>query len=67
MIWLIVYGVLALLTFTVLTILATISVKEENSIFKFPVYHVQIGKLIVMSLFFPFVWIAIIISAIVNR
>ena len=66
MIWLIVYGVLALLTFIVLTISATISVKEENSIFKFPVYH-QIGKLIVMSLFFPFVWIAIIISAIVNR
>lgn len=56
MIWLIIYVVLSLLTFVALAILETIIVR-----------HVRIIRLIVMSVFFPFTWIAFVISIIVNR
>lgn len=54
MAWLIVYGVLSLLTFVVLTISTVVGIKEANSIFKFPIYRVQdcLFRLILLSIFF---------------
>lgn len=69
MAWLIVYGILSLLTFVVLTISTVVGIKEANSIFKFPIYRVQdcLFRLILLSIFFPFTWIALIIQIFVDR
>ena len=67
MIWLIVYGAFALLTFIIVTVISTVDVVEKNSIFGFPVYYVSVKKLVLSSLFFPLYWFVVIVNVIVKR
>ena len=65
MIFLIIYGVLALISFVLFLIFTEIAVKDQNSIFSVQVFKVNYWKIVLMALFFPLTWIAGIIHAIV--
>lgn len=66
MIFLIIYGILAAISFVVFYVLTEISVKENNSIFKYEVYRTSYLKVLGMAVFWPFTWAAAIIHAIVD-
>lgn len=65
--FLIVYGILAFLSFVLFTILAEVYAKNVNSQMKFDIIQIGIVRLALMGLCFPIVWTKIIISIIVNR
>lgn len=65
MIFLIIYGILAAISFVVFSVLTEIAVKEENSVFITNVYRTNYLKVLLMALFWPLTWVAAIIHAIV--
>lgn len=65
--FLIVYGILAFLSFVFFTILAEVYAKDVNSQLKYDLIQMSIVRLALMGLCFPIVWTKIIISIIVNR
>ena len=66
MIFLIIYGVLALVSFVLFLLFTEMAVKDQNSIFTIEVFRVNHIRILVMALFFPLTWIAAIIHAIVH-
>lgn len=66
MIFLIIYGVLALISFVLFLLFTEMAVKDQNSIFTIEVFKVNYIRILVMALFFPLTWIAAIIHAIVH-
>lgn len=65
MTFLIIYGILAAISFVVFSILTEIAVKEQNSIFITDIYKVNYLKVLLMALLWPLTWVAGIIHAIV--
>lgn len=65
MTFLIIYGILAAISFVVFGVLTELAVKEENSLFISNVYRTNYLKILLMALFWPLTWVAGIIHAIV--
>lgn len=65
MTFLIIYGILAAISFVVFGVLTEIAVKEENSVFITNVYRTNYLKILLMALFWPLTWVAAIIHVIV--
>lgn len=65
MTFLIVYGILAAISFVMFDVITEIAVKEENSVFITNVYRTNYLKVLLMALFWPLTWVAAIIHAIV--
>lgn len=65
MTFLIIYGILAAISFVVFCVLTEIVVKEENSVFITNVYRTNYLKVLLVALFWPLTWVAAIIHAIV--
>lgn len=64
--FLIVYGILALVSYIVFYTATEINAKKNNELFERDVYKVSIGKVLIMSIAFPITWISGIIHVIVN-
>lgn len=66
-IFLIVYGILAFLSFVFFTLAGEVYAKDVNSQLKYDLIQMSIVRLALMGLCFPIVWTKFIISIIVNR
>ncbi len=66
MLFLIIYGALAFVSFIAFVFLTEIAAKDRNEIFKVQVYQVNYFKILVMAVFFPLTWVAAIAHAIVE-
>ena len=66
-IFLIAYGILALVSFFLFTAAAEINAKETNSAVWYEMVSVSLTKLLLMALCFPAVWMKFIIHTIVYR
>ncbi len=65
MTFLIIYGILAAISFVVFGVITEIAVKEENSMFITNVYRTNYLKVLLIALFWPLTWVAAIIHTIV--
>lgn len=59
-----IYGVLALTFFIFLEVFSIIQCKEDNKMFKIPVYRPNHFRTLVCALFFPIVILIVLISVI---
>ena len=59
-----IYGVLALTFFIFLEVFSIIQCKEDNNMFKIPVYRPNHLRTLVCALFFPIVILIVLISVI---
>lgn len=66
-IFLIIYGILALIFYIWLLVGATKKVEKTNRMFIRPVAHVSIYKLLFSSLLFPLIIIYSVVTAIIKR
>lgn len=66
-IFLILYGILALIFYIFTLVGATKDVEKTNKIFVTPVVHVSIYKLLLASLIFPLIIIYAVVTAIIEH
>lgn len=66
-IFLIIYGILALIFYIWLLVGATKKVEKTNRMFVIPVAHVSIYKLLFSSLLFPLIIIYSVVTAMIKR
>ncbi|MBR1526404.1 MAG: hypothetical protein IJ640_07065 [Prevotella sp.] len=65
--FLIVYGILALVSYVVFYTVTEIEVRRDNKLFIYDVYHTNPWKCLAMAVVFPLTWVTVILQAIIGR
>lgn len=65
--FLIIYGILALISYVIFYTLTEIEVQRDNKAFVRDVYRTNPWKCLAMAVVFPLTWVTVIIQAIIGR
>lgn len=65
--FLIIYGILALISYVIFYTLTEIEVQKDNKMFVCDVYRTNPWKCLAMAAVFPLTWVTVIIQAIIGR
>lgn len=65
--FLIIYGILALISYVVFYTLTEIEVQRDNKLFVYDVYYTNPWKCLAMAAVFPLTWVTVIIQVILRQ